>query len=160
MRKARTLITGLALAVALATAAGAQLLQGLPRVGGVLDQVGPLTDSVTQLPDRATRTLESARLDRIAALVRANPDRIAIDPQGFPARAHEVVVNDPDDALIAAATGRGYRLIERGEVLGVGFARFEAPGGPIAQDRDPRPHPARREGCIGRPAPFRERPAR
>src|SRR5258706_943985 len=127
MRKTRTLISGRTLAMALATEAGAQLLQGLPRVGGVLDQVGPVTESVAQLPDRATRVLESARLDRIAALVRANPDRIAIDPAGFPARAHEVVVSDPDAALIAAATGRGYRLIERGEVLGEGFARFEAP---------------------------------
>jgi subtilisin family serine protease len=127
MKKTPIPIIGLALAGLLATAAGAQLLQGLPRVGGVLDQVGPLTNSVAQLPDRATHTLASARLDRIAALVRANPDRVAIDPGGFPARAHEVVVNDPDEALIAAARARGYRLIERGEILGAGFARFEAP---------------------------------
>jgi subtilisin family serine protease len=127
MKKANVLIA--AVLAALAGAASAQLLPALPPVGGVIAPVRPLADIVTQLPDRAARTLEAARLDRIGDLLRANPDRIALDPGGFPARAGEVVASEPDDALIAAAEARGYRLIERGDLLGIGFARFATPAG-------------------------------
>ncbi len=127
MKKAGLLIAA-ALAV-LASAAAAQLVPGVPSVGGVLAPVLPLVDTATRLPDRAARTLATVRLDRIRALVRANPDRIALDPDGFPARAQEVVTSDPDDALIVAAEARGYRLIERGDLLGIGFARFAVPEG-------------------------------
>ena len=127
MKKARLPVAA-ALAV-LASAAAAQLVPGVPSVGGVLAPIRPLVETATQLPDRAGRTLAMVRLDRIRDLVRANPDRIALDPDGFPARAHEVVTSDPDDALIAAAEARGFRLIERGDLLGIGFARFATPDG-------------------------------
>lgn len=115
--------------VMMASAATAQFMPGVPSIGGVLAPLRPLVDTVTGIPDRMAQTLAATRLDRIRDLVRAYPDRIALDPTGFPARAREVVVSDPDDRLIAAASALGYRLIERGDLLGIGFARFAAPEG-------------------------------
>lgn len=126
----RTLAFLIALGLAAAaTPAAAQLLPSLPRVGDPLGPVGPLVDRTVQLPAQAVSQLARARLDRIADLVRDHPEAIALDPDGFPARAHEVVIADPSDALLAAAAGKGFRLIERDETLGVGFARVEAPRG-------------------------------
>jgi len=110
--------------------ATAQLLPQLPSVppiGGVIDRARPLIDDVTALPGRALDQLAEARRTRIADLVRRYPDRIALDPEGNPARAREMVVDDPDDALVARAERRGYRLIERSDVLGVSYARFATP---------------------------------
>src|SRR4051812_28958975 len=100
MKTMRALIgTSLLLA---ASAAAAQLLPSLPQAGGVTDgvlgAVKPLADTALAVPERGANLL-AARLDRIADLVRAHPDQIALDPQGFPARAHEIVATDPDDAL-------------------------------------------------------------
>lgn len=108
-----------------AVAAVAQLGGVLPPVGGVVDRVAPLTDAAL----RPVATLASARLDRIAALVRDYPRQIVLDSQGFPARAGEVLVDDPDDSLIAAATAKGFRVIERDSALGVGYARLATPPG-------------------------------
>lgn len=105
----------------------AQPLSTLPRLDAPLAPLGPLVEEVGALPDRATRLLTDARQTRIADLVRRYPDQIALDPDGFPARAHEVVVSDPADALIAAALSKGFRLIERETVLGAGYARLRAP---------------------------------
>jgi len=123
----RTLALLFALALAgFAAPAGAQLVPALPRVG---ETVAPVVRQVGELPGQVIDRLDDLRVDRITQLVRDHPDAIALDPHGFPARAHEVVVSDPSDALIAAAGAKGFRLIERDEVLGVGFARFEAPRG-------------------------------
>ncbi|MDG2534241.1 S8 family serine peptidase [Sphingomonas sp. HITSZ_GF] len=114
----------------LASPARAQLLPQLPALPGratsVLETVG---DRAETLAGNVARQLEDARRAAVTTLVRQNPDRIALDPEGFPARAGEVVVDDPSDALLGAAAAKGYRLIERQDVLGVGFARLEAPRG-------------------------------
>jgi len=115
-----------------ATAASAQLvprLPGLPLDVPGLPAARGLADDVLRAPSEAARMLDQARRAAIAQLVRDNPDRIALDPDGFPARAGEVVVDDPKDAVIAAAIAKGYRVIERGDVLGVGFARLAVPDG-------------------------------
>jgi hypothetical protein len=114
------------------TAARAQLiptlpLPGVPAAVPGLPSLGRLTDDVLDVPANAARSLETARQAAIARLVRDHPDRVALDPDGFPARAGEVVVDDPGDALIAAASARGYRVIERGDVLGIRFARLAVP---------------------------------
>jgi len=130
--KTMTGLIGASLLLA-ASAAAAQLLPALPQpgavAGGVLGAVRPLTDTALALPERSASLLAAARLDRIADLVRAHPDQVALDPQGFPARANEVIATDPDDALVSAATAKGFRLIERSETLGIGYARFETPRG-------------------------------
>lgn len=113
------------------TAAGAQLVPRLPAlpidIPGLPAARG-LTDDVLRAPSDAARMLDQARRAAIARLIRDNPGRIALDPDGFPARAGEVVVNDPQEAVITAAIARGYRVIERGDVLGVGFVRLAVPG--------------------------------
>ena len=115
-----------------ATAAGAQLVPRLPalpiEVPGLPAARG-LADDVLRAPSNAARILDQARRAAIAQLVRDNPGRIALDPNGFPARAGEVVIDDPKDDVIAAAVAKGYRVIERGDVLGVGFVRLAVPGG-------------------------------
>ena len=112
-----------------ATTAGAQLLPGVPNVGGALPRVGDVLDRTTDVAGRTTRELADLRLDRIAALVRANPGRVALDPQGFPARAGEMVLTDPDAATVVAATARGFALIEREDALGIQYVRLPAPIG-------------------------------
>ena len=117
------------LSALLATAAAAQLLPSVPVVDGVLRPVGGMLDRSVDMTTRTARDLADARLSRIAALVRANPGRVALDPQGFPARAGEVVLGDPDAAVVTAAVAKGFTLIEREESLGVGYARLAVPKG-------------------------------
>ncbi|WP_287977266.1 S8 family serine peptidase [Sphingomonas sp.] len=109
--------------------AEAQLLPAMPRIGELAPALGPVADTVAGIPERGARALEALRIDRVAALVRRYPDRIVKDPQGFPARAGELVLTDPDAALVAAATRQGYREIESGDLLGVRFTRLAVPPG-------------------------------
>ena len=120
---------GAALMIAAASAAGAQLLPSGPSIGGLDNVLRPLSDGIAEVSQRAAQTLERTRIDRIAELVRTHPKLVALDPQGFPARAGEVVMTDPEDEVIAAATQRRYRVIETGDLLGVGFVRLAAPTG-------------------------------
>ncbi|MEJ8629733.1 hypothetical protein P0F65_07525 [Sphingomonas sp. I4] len=94
----------------------------VPRAGGLLQ---PVDDAVRATASR----LEALRRETFAQLVRQHPDAITLDPQGFPARAGEVVVDAPSDTLIAAAKLAGYAVIERDDVLGVGFVRLRVPSG-------------------------------
>lgn len=120
------------LAVAGVTASRAQHLPSMPSLPLGLPSL-PLVDTLTGelrgAPSAIARTLEDTRRAAIARLVHDHPDRIALDPSGFPSRAGEVVVDAPDDALIAAAMARGYNVIERDDVLGIGFARLRTPAG-------------------------------
>lgn len=126
----RTLALLFAIALSgFAAPAAAQLLPGLPSPGDTLRPVLPILRNAGDLPQAALNRLDALRADRIAGLVRDHPESIALDPNGFPARAREVVVEEPTDALVKAAGGKGFRLIEREETLGVHFARFEAPRG-------------------------------
>lgn len=124
-------LAGLASLMAVGTVR-AQLLPGVPApplggvVTGTLDKV---TGDAAQLTGNAADRLAQLRLDRLTALVRSAPRQVELDPEGSPARAGEVVLDQPDDAVIAAATAHGYRLIERGELIGVGYARLAAPPG-------------------------------
>lgn len=119
------------LAVPLAAMAQVLPLPSLPGgVGGVTDRVGQIVPRVDRVLQNAG-DLATARVDRLRGLMRRYPDRIALDRQGNPVRAGEVVLTDPDDASILAAQGAGFRLIERDSIPGldIGFARFVAPRG-------------------------------
>ena len=118
-----------ALASVQASAGMAQLLPTAPVVGGVLGSVDGLIDRTVDQASRTTRDLADARLSRIAALVRANPGRVVRDPDGFPARAGEVVLGDPGEAVLVAASGRGFVVLERQETLGIGYVRLSVPPG-------------------------------
>lgn len=125
MKTSGILIAGLCALFSSATAA--QLLPALPAIDGVLR---PTNGRLSQTVDgtvRTARDLADARLIRIAAQVRANPDFIVLDPDGFPARAREVMLVDPDDAVIMAAMARGFVVIDRDMTLGVGYVRLGAP---------------------------------
>lgn len=128
----RLLIIAIAATLAGSTALRAQLLPTLPGAPiGVpgLPRISDVADEGLRTMAEAARSLDRARRAAIAALVRDNPHRIVLDPDGFPARAGEVVLDDPDDSLISTATARGYRVIERDDVLGVGFVRLAVPDG-------------------------------
>lgn len=128
----------------LPAAAAAQLLpqigqpqplpQPLPlptrRLGEFVNDSSDALQQAAQLP-RAVAQLAADRLARIDALVREHPDAIARDDHGDAARAGEVVVSEPDDAVIAAANKAGFALIERATIdgLDIGYARFRAPAG-------------------------------
>lgn len=118
------------ISLAIALPARAQLTPTLPSLPlsprPVLDRVG---QDLERLTGNMAQQLDDVRRAAAARLVREHPDRIALDPDGFPARAGEVIVDDPDDALIGRATARGYGVIAREEVLGVGFARLSVPRG-------------------------------
>lgn len=128
---------GLALGV---TAGRAQLVpslpgmpmlpEGLPSVGrGIASLADPVIDRVDAASRATVRQLEQVRRATFAQLVRDHPDAIALDPMGFPARAGEVVVDAPSDALLAAVGRLGFTVIERDDVLGVGFVRLRVPPG-------------------------------
>lgn len=123
-----------------ATLASAQIVPGgiggqaLPPVGGALgdarEALEPLAAPVENSV-RAVRQLAQDRLSRLQDLVRAHPREIQLDANGDPARAGELIVDDPDATLIDRAAAAGFRLIERGEIegLGVAYARFAVPAG-------------------------------
>lgn len=119
----------LLLALTLAMPAQAQLVPALPRIGDPLGTVGHATGQVREIPEQAVRRLEALRIERIARLAREHPQAIALDPNGFPARAGEVIATDPSDALVVAAASKGFRLLARDETLGVRYARFATPRG-------------------------------
>ncbi|MDB5715871.1 MAG: peptidase [Sphingomonadales bacterium] len=133
MIKIKLLSRGLWLAALMATGANGQIVSPAPIMHGVIGQLRSIDGIVGQLPEAAADTLANARLSRIATLVRGYPANIALDQNGFPARAGELLIDDPDDALLSSAERQGYRLIERGNVLGVRYARLATlPGQSLA----------------------------
>lgn len=114
--------------------ANAQLLPvpSLPGpVGGVVRDLGtslPQNPLVQQI-DRAARGLARERLQRLEGIARLNPDVVELDRDGNPVRAREIVVEDPDEALLARAGAAGFALLERQTIEGleIGYARFRLP---------------------------------
>ncbi len=103
---------------------------GLPPVGrGIASLADPVIDRVDAASRATVRQLEQVRRATFAQLVRDHPNAIALDPSGFPARAGEVVVDGPSDSLLAAVGPLGFTVIERDDVLGVGFVRLRVPPG-------------------------------
>ncbi len=122
-------------ALLLPVAAIAQLLPnvgapGLPPLGDTLAIVPRNLGEAADL-SRAATALARDRINRLTGLVRDHRDMIALDDKGDPARAGEILVDDPDDQLVADAAVHGFQLIERGDIAGtdIGFARFASPAG-------------------------------
>lgn len=115
----------------LAMPAAAQLLPAqVPGVvNGALRGVTDTVRSASELP--SVPTLVHDRLARFAVLLRDHRAEIARDDHGDPAREGTILLGDPDDALVAAATRAGFVLAERDEIQGLGirYARFDVPSG-------------------------------
>lgn len=125
-----------AMLMPLAGAAGAQM--SLPQLGSglgtVLGRVDSALSPVTRPVEGVLRdatTLATARLDRLTDFVRTHRGAVEMDDSDQPARAHEILLLDPDDAVVAQAGAAGCRLIERGQVegLGIAYARLSTPDG-------------------------------
>ncbi|MDE1916012.1 MAG: S8 family serine peptidase [Sphingomonadales bacterium] len=120
---------------------GAHAQISLP--GGVGGRVG---DAVGQLGDRLGETvgdvtrpvtdtlgtvaqMAQARLSRLDAFVRGHRASVEVDDTGQPARAHEVLLLDPDPAALASAASAGFGVIDQGDLggLGVAYARLSTP---------------------------------
>ncbi len=139
MHKRRPLLRAGAITALLLMAApgAAQIVPSVPQspLDNVLGRVGDMVPPVDGAPLERTladaRALARAQVARARDLVRRHPDRIALDADGNPARAGELIVMDADEALIAAAAAQGFRLIERVNLddMGIAFARFAVPAG-------------------------------
>jgi hypothetical protein len=132
----RSLRYGLLLAM-IPVAASAQV-HPLPLLGPVVAPLAGRVDSVVQDSLRTATTLgqtvtglATARIDRIDQFVRDHRGRIERDDTGQPARAHEVLLLDPDPAALQRAADAGFVLLEQGDAggLGLGFARLQTPPG-------------------------------
>ncbi|MDR7115718.1 S8 family serine peptidase [Caulobacter sp. BE254] len=134
------LITILAgLAVLGAAPAGAQLL---PSPSSVVERTGlplprlPLADrlasDVDGLADRLTPdALAAARLDRLAALVRAHPRALERDDQGQPVVRGEVLAVSPTPEALAKVTAAGFAVARqtRSDDLGLSLVTLTPPKG-------------------------------
>nr|WP_216650869.1 S8 family serine peptidase [Novosphingobium sp. SG751A] len=134
---------GIAGALLLAAAGPALAQLGLPAVGqtlgGAVDRLRGTLDGAATLvarPLEDVAALADLRLARLDAFVRRNRNTVAMDANGSPARAHELLLLDPDPAALMLAEKSGYRLMEQGDLegLGVGFARLETPAGVTLPD--------------------------
>lgn len=96
----------------------ARTLPGLPDIGA---------EPLIAVGDRLTQV----RLDRIAALVRRDRDRIELDDRGEPAVRGVLVASGVDAAMIARAGDAGFALLDRERVEGLDLdlARFRVPDG-------------------------------
>lgn len=125
-----------ALALALPTAASAQLLPAAPQLPQLPGRIGEAVGGIRgSLPiDGAVadaRQLVRQSVERARDLARRFPDRIELDRDNNPVRAGEVTLADPDPALLALAARAGFSVIEseRYDDLGIGFARLRVPAG-------------------------------
>jgi hypothetical protein len=119
--------------------ADAQLLPSpssvVGRTGLPLPQL-PLADrlagDVDSLADRLTpQALAAARLDRLAALVRAHPRALELDDQGQPAVRGEVLAVSPTPEALARITAAGFAIAgqARSNELGLSLVTLTPPKG-------------------------------
>lgn len=118
-------------------AAAQVALPGLqvPNVGDAVDQAtSPVNQALEEIDRnvvRIARKLERQRLARIADLVRAHPDSIALDSAGRPARKGELLVMGADSATLASVNESGFRILgnERINGLDLNVTRLAVPAG-------------------------------
>lgn len=132
-RPLRYVLSGL-LATLLPGAASAQIVHGLPVVEPVLGRMGDVVQDTLHTAtaiDQTVTGLAAARIVRIDRLVHDHRDSIERDDTGQAARAHEVLLLDPDPAALRLATEAGFVLVEQGDAggLGLAYARLQTPPG-------------------------------
>ncbi|WP_428333030.1 S8 family serine peptidase [Novosphingobium sp.] len=121
------------LAIALPVAALAQGI-GVPAVNGVVGRVSGAAGDVlrtTATLGQTVASLATLRLDRLDTFVQAHRATVERDDTGAPARAHEVLLLDPDPAALRIAADSGFVQIDQGDLdgLGLGYARLRTPPG-------------------------------
>lgn len=84
----------------------------LPRVDGVLGQVGEIADDTLETASRTARELARDRLRSIDRLVRRNTGAIALDARGEPARRGELLLLDAAASELAAAEAAGFASLD------------------------------------------------
>jgi subtilisin family serine protease len=116
----------LAMAVAAASVASAQVLPGVPGVGGTVggvlnDPLGEVEQTTRDVTRMTTRELRNAREIAARQLLRRYPNQIDTDPDGAIVIRSEVVAIALSDAALAAAQARGFSVVERVESGGLGL---------------------------------------
>ncbi|KUR76026.1 S8 family serine peptidase [Novosphingobium sp. FSW06-99] len=123
------------LLAALIPAAATAQIRVLPVVDGVLGRVdGAVQDTLhttTAALDQTVGNLGTIRIDRIDRFVHDHRDSVERDDTGAPARAHEVLLLDPDPAALRLAAQAGFTVVEQGDAggLGIAYARLQTPPG-------------------------------
>jgi hypothetical protein len=134
----RAVLLGLAVALpaaAIAQGPGGSVVGGvLGRVSGVTSDVLNTTGNVLHSTSTLGQTIQSLatlRADRLDTFVQAHRATVERDDTGQPARAHELLLLDPDPAALQIATAAGFTLIDQGDLDGLGFAyaRLRTPPG-------------------------------
>lgn len=121
----------------LSASGSAQLsLPGGIGVPDVLEPVGdianglPLPDLSRLAPAQAARALLDARLDRLTAFVRRNPQDIEVDDRQYPAVRGMILASGLSDAQIERLRAAGFEAArEDVEGLDLGYVRLQAPKG-------------------------------
>ena len=130
----RRVILGVMGALALGASAAAQILPGLPGLPrDPLAGVGPLARQPLERIGSAVRALDVAdlRLDRLTALVRANPRALDLDDRGQAVVRGEVLAVSPDAATLRRLTGLGFSIgrEEGADALGLRIVVLKPPPG-------------------------------
>lgn len=129
------LILGAVSALALGATAAAQILPGLPTPGlrDPLASVGQLAREPLEQVVGAVRALDVAdlRLDRLTALVRANPRVLDLDDHGQAVVRGEVLAVSPDPEALKRLTAAGFSVLrqDEGDALGLRIVVLKPPAG-------------------------------
>lgn len=133
MRKKVHLLVVAVCALALAPAADAQLLPGgLPSLPGRLPVVSDVVDGAEDLTTRTAQGVRDlAGLDRLKALLRANPRVLEPDDQGRPVVRGEVLAVSPSPEALQRAFAAGFveARRERSGDLGIELVTLTPPRG-------------------------------
>lgn len=124
MRPPFIIVFALALTVAAATPAGAQLgLPGplLPDTGAILRPLERTLDDIEQTVQHSARELLRARERTLADFLRRNREVVQADARGFPARRGELLVMDLPPEAIETLRIAGLAIITTEQVEGLGF---------------------------------------
>lgn len=133
MRKKVHVLVVAVCALALAPAADAQLLPGgLPSLPGRLPVVSDVVDGAEDLTTRTAQGVRDlAGLDRLKALLRANPRVLEPDDQGRPVVRGEVLAVSPSPEAVQRALAAGFveARRERSGELGIELVTLTPPRG-------------------------------